>query len=132
MGELLVGWFLLVCGAVAVVATVTQVTEYLRHGEGAFFLVFTLLSLQSNCCLLGGLSSLLRYHAVARWLLTAGALCSVGMALWLGYDYYLSRHYPQPPGSLIEITLFAFAFLAFAGLLYFLGWWLGRQEDSEA
>ncbi|WP_394795663.1 hypothetical protein [Armatimonas sp.] len=81
---------------------------------------------QGMLCGLGGLLSLLRLRAAARIALSLAALCLIGLigvALWIAST--------QPPTVTLNLIISG-ALLILALVYFFLGRWLGQQEDSDA
>lgn len=75
-------------------------------------------------CAISGLGTLLRNRVVAKLLLMIAALCCLGLAgfaVVMGFFIF---------DTLLWCALILF-FLSMATLLFFLGRWLGRQEDIE-
>lgn len=81
---------------------------------------------QGVFCGLGGLLSLLRLRAAARIALSLAALCLIGLigvALWIAST--------QLPTVTLNLVLSG-ALLILAWGYFFLGRWLGQQEDRDA
>jgi hypothetical protein len=123
VGELVTGWLLLLWG-VAIVWIV-----FPKSGWVAPLSLKTLTRLifvQGVCSILSGFLTLVRVRRGAQWLLGLISLCFLGMSgvvIWIVWE----QNAHQLPYSL-------FAFVG-AGLLiafgfFFLGRWLGMQEDS--
>ncbi|WP_395088402.1 hypothetical protein [Armatimonas sp.] len=80
---------------------------------------------QGVFCGLGGLLSLLRLRAAARLALSLAALCLIGLigiALWIAFT--------QPPTITVNLILSGVVLILALGC-FFLGRWLGQQEDSD-
>ncbi|WP_395140634.1 hypothetical protein [Armatimonas sp.] len=80
---------------------------------------------QGVLCGLGGLLSLLRLRTAACIALSLAALCLIGLigvALWIAST--------QPPTVTLSLIISG-ALLILALVYFFLGRWLGQQEDSD-
>ena len=78
-------------------------------------------------CLIAGITCLSRWYRATRILLTGTALsvvviAGVNIPIWL-------KIRPDLKQAVFEWTI---QYLIGSLVLFFLGWWLGRQEDSEA
>lgn len=138
VGELLIAWLLTLWGAAVGVVFLLFLLNATENDPRALLrlplvvgLGYVLPVLHGLLCLTAGLSALLRRRLLGRWLACSAALSVVGYGvarsllafLWNGEEISL-RHLPAVLLSLIPHLLVALP-------LFFLGWWLGRQEDSE-
>ena len=125
VGELLAAWVLVVGGAgVSVpvyIVAVSIIRQYPSLVEVALFAPW-MVSVLLCCC--GGLASLLRHRNFSRWLLTGAAfLLLVSSGIWL----YWFRH----TGNMGFGVVYCLGIITIAAFLFFLGRWLGRQEDID-
>ncbi len=121
VGELIVAWLLVLWGAFStfLILTLPIGLSMIFYHFGIFFWLFLL---QGASSLMTGLLTLTGRSHLATWLLSTAALCFVGLALVVMFS----------PPSQIGKDFLPIVFLALAALFFFLGRWLGRQEDSEA
>jgi hypothetical protein len=125
VGELLLSWLLILGGAAA---TALGVSDYLRstHPEPVTdFILYGLFLGQALFGFLGGVLSLLRSRMLTRWsLYIAGAVSLLtAVAIIVGVVMHMVT------GPVLETALFALGFVFLASVLFFLGRWLGRQDD---
>ena len=124
VGELLAAWLLLIWGI-----TIVWI-DFPKSGWVAPLSLKTvtrLIFIQGICCLLSGLLTLMQIRKGAQWLLNLTALCFLGISgvfVWIVWEQNI---HPLP------YSLFA---LVGVGLLialgfFFLGRWLGQQEDTD-
>jgi hypothetical protein len=129
VGELIVAWLLILWGAGCAWVTGPYALEVIRRGPGEFpryvALSTVLAFLQALVCFVAGLTILPRVRTLAKWLLFAAGLCWIGLVY---SNFVLDPVRMVNPWELLWPSVFLMAAL----LLFFLGWWLGRQEDSEA
>lgn len=120
VGELVAAWLLLLWGIVT--------GTYFFPSSGVEIDLSGVLSIllisQGVACFLGGLAALLRLRKGTQALLTLAALCFLSFA---GILLWLSKKYPEVPSYFLPIVASVLIALGF----FFLGRWLGSQEDSD-
>ncbi len=135
--ELIVAWLLILWGAAVGVVFLLFLLNTIGNDPRDLLrvplagLAYVLPVLHGVLCLTAGLSALLRRRLLGRWLACSAALSVVGYGvarsllafLWNGVEISL-RHLPAVLLSLIPHLLAAL-------LLFFLGWWLGRQDEGS-
>lgn len=126
-GELLAAWLLVLWGISTTILVWPLFLEFI-HGESSrydrLFPFFICMSLsQAILCTLGGLATLLRNRVLAKWALVVASLC---------WSVLACSNALNEQGISVGILTGCLAMLCVAALLFFLSWWLGLQEDSEA
>ena len=81
--------------------------------------------LQGMFCFVGGLFSLLRHRAIARWSLLFASFCLAIFAIGSGWDAWF-----HSSAKLVEVIL-SLVLLAIALVIFCFGRWLGQHEDTE-
>ncbi len=126
VGELLAAWLLILWGlSCAWVVFMTYVTDTVKWPLFALFL-------HGVCCLVGGTLALLRFRRLATGLVWGAAVA----IMLIGVLFIFREPTLWTPRWRLDLSfgnLRAFVVcMAFATLFFFLGRWLGSQEDSEA
>jgi glucan phosphoethanolaminetransferase (alkaline phosphatase superfamily) len=136
VGELLTAWLLVLFGAGCAYMSVPEVLKIVRDDANTYIFRWyivdvVLIFVQASLCLVAGVGTLLRQRLLARWTLRLAGLCCIGLACFeIALTYSVIARVMEKKD---EPTLWMlWFFLPVALLLFFLGWWLGRQEDSEA
>ena len=121
VGELVAAWLLLLWGA----GTAIFFSQLGYEPNLTGTISHLLWVLQGTFCGLAGLLALLSLRSATRASLFLGAtclLCLIGFGLWLAIK--------SPQTAVLNLTLSG-ALLLIALGYFFLGRWLGQQEDSE-
>nr|WP_309695416.1 hypothetical protein [Armatimonas sp.] len=127
VGEILAGCGVLVLGAMLAVAALTHISAL-----GAAEVILRMLgSLLSLCCLLGSFAILTRKRGQARRLLsTASLLLVLLMALEFSF-LFLGWTREMGPATRYFTALSVVLSWVWAGGIFALGQWIGRQQDPE-
>lgn len=121
LGVLLTAWLLLLWGG-AITTIVLRAGAPSHHDPLLDQVAFVVFVLHGVLCFLSGILSLLRRPSLARWFLTAAAVCLGLVGAWIVWWSELHR---MPNLSVAALMIvFSVCFLVLAR-------WLGKQEDLE-
>lgn len=130
VGELLAAWLLILWGASCAYVIAPYFLVIIRRELGEFsrsVALSTVLGfLQAFLCFIAGFTTLLCNYRLAKWSLITTGLCWIGLAI--------ANLTIDPVAGIMEmwILLWSLVYSLVSLLFFFLGRWLGQQEDSDA
>lgn len=122
LGVLLTAWLLLLWGG-TITTIVLRAGAPTHHDPVLDQVAFVVFVLHGLLCFLSGILSLLRRPSLARWFLTAAAVCLGLVGAWIVWWSTLHRM----PNFIV-----AAAMIVLSVCFLVVSHWLGKQEDLES